>query len=140
MDSKHPKLPDQCNSYKVLNNPNRKSSYESIWDENTCDKVGKRNTIPDWKGKNWYRFEEPSGTKMSEKPVPNHKCGFYVTGWVKGSHPKTLGEMKHAKVCFNYSGNDCYWSNSIKILNCGSYFVYELPYTPGCSLGYCSVE
>ena len=33
----------------------------------------------------------------------------------KGSHPETLGEMKDAEACFNYSGNDCYWSNSIKI-------------------------
>ena len=58
----------------------------------------------------------------------------------KGSHPENLAEMKDAKVCFIYSGNDCYWSNSIKILNCGSYFLYELPDTPGCSLGYCSIE
>ena len=72
--------------------------------------------------------------------VLSYRCGFYVTGWVKGSHPETLGEMKDAKVCFNYADNECYWSNSIKILNCDSYFLYELPDTPGCSLGYCSIE
>ena len=62
-----------CYSYKVLNNPKRKSTHKSIWEENTCDKVGKRNTSPDWKGKNWYRFVEPSGTKMPEEPIPTHR-------------------------------------------------------------------
>ena len=140
MDSKHPRLPDQCISYKVLNNPKRKSTHKSIRDENTCDKVGKGNTSSGWKGKNWYRFEEPAGTQIPETKVPYSHCGSLHGGWImNGSHPKTSGTTVDAEVCFSKIISGCASTISIKIHNCGSYYVYHLDDTPAKYSGYCAV-
>ena len=114
-----------------------------------CDHFRISCTYPDWKGPNWYRFEEPAGTKIPETLVPWQSCGTYVGGYIsKGTHPKTLGEVINAEVCFSKAGyngssktvENCNSKTSIKILNCGSYFLYELPnFHNGGSGAYCAI-
>ena len=129
-------IPLECRSYEILNDPTRKSSHGvPPW---RCDKTGSRSTSPDWKGKNWYRFQPPAGTGMPETVVPDHQCGTSLTSWIKGSYPPGIGKVGSAKVCFHWGEDDCQWPTEIRIRNCGSYFLYELPDTPICSLRYCS--
>ena len=89
-----------------------------------------------------------AGTKIPEKP-PNHShfkdrpCGTQHSGWLKGHHPKQPGKLVKRKVCFawyypGYSRNNCSWSCSVKIRNCGKYFVYFLSNAPTCYLRYCA--
>ena len=113
-------IPLECQNYKILNDPTRNSSHGvPPW---RCDKTGSRSTSPDWKGKNWYRFQPPAGTGMPETVVPDHRCATSLTGWIKGSHPSGIGQVGSAKVCFHWGEDDCQWPTEIHIRNCGSYF------------------
>ena len=105
--------------------------------ENYCDDSDTY-TSPDWKGPGWYRMMSPAGTKMPEVAVPNQKCGTFATGWLNGTHPNLLGETVDRTVCFNWVGNDCNYSSSVKVKNCGGYFLYYLPKVPLCHLRYCA--
>ena len=103
---------------------------------------------PSWKGpKKWYRFMAPAGTRIPEKP-PSYSsyldgpCGTRHPGWLNGHHPKQPGQLVNRKVCFVYKyynyRNNCCWSNSVKIRNCGKYFVYFLSDARPCSVRYCA--
>lgn len=41
------------------------------------------------------------------------------------------------KVCYHWSGDCCNWSNTIRVLNCGGFYIYELVPSPACQLRYC---
>jgi hypothetical protein len=41
------------------------------------------------------------------------------------------------QVCFNWSGDCCAFSATVLVRSCATYYVYELPKTPGCKLAYC---
>ena len=126
----------KCKKYEVLNDARRKASNGI---GKNCDHFRPKYscTYSDWKRPNWYRFEEPAGTQIPETIVPYKHCGTYVAGHIsKGfTHPITLGEVVDAEVCFSKAGFDrssktvenCHSKKSIKIRNCGSYFLYELP-------------
>ena len=140
-------LPEECKKYEVLNDARRKSTNDVF--QNICDHSRRSCSNTDWKGPNWYRFEEPAGTQIPEEIVPWRSCGTYVAGYIsKGTHPKTLGEVVNAEVCFSLAGyngrsktvESCFTKNSIKIRNCGSYFLYDLPdYPSGGHGAYCAV-
>ena len=38
-------------------------------------------------------------------------------------HPANEGEKVNGTVCFEIDIDDCFWSQSIEIVNCGEYFV-----------------
>ena len=147
MKPQQPQLPEECKNYKVLNDSRRKASNGI---GKNCDHFRRKCDNTDWKGPNWYRFEEPAGTQIPEKVVPWKHCGTWVGGHIsKGyTHPKSLGEVVNAKVCFSHAGyngksptvEDCHSKQSIKIRNCGTYFLYELPGFPTVgSAAYCAV-
>ena len=94
---------------------------------------------PGWVGPAWYRM--PAGTpRIPESPPGRYHCGTAVTGWLSGVHPTTPGAKSNVKYCFTSSSNDCYYSTQGKVTNCGSYFVYYLENTPGCSYRYCATN
>ena len=53
-------------------------------------------------------------------------------------HPANEGEKVNGTVCFAIDIDECFWSESIEIVNCGEYFVYNLPEVPTCHLRYCA--
>ena len=122
-----------------MDNPKRKATYDTTSGPWKCDQAGYHNISPDWKGPGWYRFAKNVGNRIPEHTVKGHHCNTGASGWLQGNHPTTVGMTKTAKVCFNngYAGI-CRWSTTIKIRNCGSYFIYNLPDTPGCQSGYCA--
>ena len=126
----------------ILSEKTRNVNYRKR-NSHLCD--GRSNKSPSWKGsKKWYRFMAPAGTRISEKPPnPSYSqglCGTYYPGWLNGHHPKQPGQLVNRKVCFVHTHyrNNCYWSNSVKIRNCGKYFVYFLSNAPTCALRYCA--
>ena len=108
-----------------------------------CDYLGRQTKI-NGKSHQWYRFQAPAGYKMPDTPpsLSGHKCGTHVTGYLVGGHPTKVGQVVSRKVCFSFRGQKCYadYSRSVnvKVTHCGSFFVYQLPYTPHCSYRYCA--
>ena len=129
-------LPAGCENYQTLNESSRKYSFKSS-NETVCDNsISDKNK--DWQGENWYRVVDAAGSKITQTPPKGYHCGTHAPGWINGTHPANFGLTKDAKVCFNYKGDTCNWSTSIKIRNCGSYYIYHLPKTPECTLRYCT--
>ena len=85
----------------------------------------------------WYRFTDAAGTRMPTSPVQVNYCGTHATGWLNGQHPMKEDGAVSRQVCFHWSGNVCRWSIYIHVRNCGSFYVYHLGRTPGCSFRYC---
>ena len=85
----------------------------------------------------WYRFRGSAGTMMPTSCVPTYKCGTDAPGWLQGRHPSTSEGAIQAKVCFHWGSNCCQWSSSIRVRNCGSFYVYQLVGSPECTLRYC---
>lgn len=128
-----------CQDYKILDNPKRKASYATPKNEWKCDQTGYSKISPDWKGAGWYRFHETVGFSIPEETVEGVHCGVHGSGWLQDKHPVRIGETKNATVCFNNgSSGICNWSTTIKIRQCGSYYIYHLPDAPICHVGYCA--
>ena len=85
----------------------------------------------------WYRFQEAAGDQTLDTCVPVKHCGTYSPRWLNVTHPIVTEGVGTRKVCYRGSKSFCDWNNSIKVRNCGSYYVYELQRTPACNLRYC---
>ena len=122
---------DPCGSgnYQIINSSDRlvgntdKSSFK-------CDK---HDLIP-----GWYRFTGDAGDKIpNTRPSHTHLCGTHAPGWISGGNPAVADGEVTRSVCYFWSGNDCRWNNSIKVRNCGAFYVYKLQKPPVCWLRYC---
>jgi len=96
--------------------------------------------------KRWYRFSEPAGAKILTAPstLTGHVniCTRDRAGWLAGEHP-TLGEEPVTrKICFPGTQQDCQYTVEARVVACKegetSYYLYELPPTPLCSMVYCA--
>ena len=132
----------QCKNYIVLNDRTRNINYGR---GTKCDRKGYSTKI-NGKSDQWYRFQAPAGNKLPDKPPSGYKCGTYATGYLTGGHPTKAGQVVSRKVCFSFGGHKCYWKASgyknspvtVKVTHCGTFFVYQLPYAPGCHSRYCA--
>ena len=128
---------DGCNNYTVLSEADRAQGQIVINDGNyRCDRD---DLVP-----GWYRFQGAAGDQMADKCVPTNYCGTHWPGWLNGTHPTVAEGVVMRKVCYHYwyhygyeSSYCCYWSNNIRVRNCGAFFVYELQKPPGCDFRYC---
>ena len=131
-------MPQQCQSYEILDEADRniKSGIENGYycDDDTRSDIDHG----DYKGSGWYRMMNPAGTKIPEVAPPLGQCGTNAPGWLNGAHPDGLGQTVSREVCFNYFGNKCWTKTTIKVINCGGFYVYELPRTSICPHRYCA--
>ena len=74
---------------------------------------------------------------MPDKCVPMYRCGTQRPGWLNGAHPIVTEGVVTRTVCYSYQSACCSGSNTIKVKNCSSYYVYELPSTPWFTSRYC---
>ncbi len=88
----------------------------------------------------WYRYEGAAGTKMPDTPPPVDHCNTDATGWVQNGHPSIGQGVVTRKVCFHWSGNTCWHSTSIQIVNCGNFYLYNLGNPSCCSCVYCGTN
>ena len=115
------------NGYRWLNETNRHFQYTTRFP--VCD---------DLLFSGWYRFGGGAGTMIPTKCVPTYRCGTSAPGWMKGSLPTTADGEVTRTVAFHWDGNCQKWSQNIKVINCGRFYVYHLSSpTLGCSLRYC---
>ena len=79
----------------------------------------------------WYRFQGAAGDRMPDKCVLKYRCGTAIPGWLNGSHPTVTEGVVTRTVCYSFWRDCCVKSHIIKVKNCSSYYVYELPNTGG---------
>ena len=89
----------------------------------------------------WHRFGSPAGTQMITSPLPNDetefRCRTFAGSWLDCTHTSTIDGEIQRRPCFAYGGNPCLTTTSIKVVNCGSYYLYYL-YSPSpCASRYC---
>nr|XP_058960212.1 uromodulin-like [Pocillopora verrucosa] len=118
-------LPSECQNYQSLTGGDRKITY------------GNQNTVCDRGIHGRYRFEGAAGTRMPTSCPPKHRCNTHASGWLNGTHPTVADGQVTRTVCFHWGSDCCNWSNSVKVTNCGDYYVYYITGTPTCSLRYC---
>ncbi|XP_062519126.1 collagen alpha-1(XXI) chain-like [Corticium candelabrum] len=132
-------LPSQCLSgnHRVLNETWRQTSEHYTKTTYHCDRTGdsynQHRFTP-----GWHSFSPTIGGAMPEKCTSGHYCATQASGWLKGSHPNVIGQKISRTVCFSWSSNCCEWQTSVEVINCGQYYIYNLPNTPACYLAYCA--
>ena len=90
---------------------------------------------------NWYRFESQTGGKIPQEKPGFYHCGTVAPIWMNGSHPTTTGVEVTRKACANIPGvkpYGCGRSWTIKVINCGSFYIYQLKRPRQCFLAYCA--
>jgi len=91
----------------------------------------------DWQGNNkWYRFVGGSGQLARSVPSTG-RCHTNVGAFSPSSLPAT-GLTKPIVVCYG-KANSCLPNKEAMVTNCGSFYVYQLPDVPYCSVRYCAV-
>lgn len=121
----------ECIDYKALNQSDR-AMGNADQSNVKCDRREPDNIVS-----GWYRMTGDSGDQIPESCVPERRCGTSSPGWLNGTHPAVEEGVVIQRVCYHWSGRCCNWENTIKIRNCGDYFVYHLINPPDCSLRYC---
>ena len=145
-------LDAECKNYKVLDDARRHYTQrisENPYPENInlCDSdtAGSGLTYKgNWEGRNFYRIMGPAGSKIREGCVPERNaCTTWQQGYISsGTHPTIPNQRATLTVCFKNGyvcpPSNCIHSIDIEVINCGSYFVYDLLSTDRCSYAYCS--
>ena len=133
----------ECFNYQILNDA-RRHYTKDLSGNPLCDNVDNLTyKNKNWKGRNFYRVMAPAGTKIKEGCVAGtNACGTNYQGYITvGTHPTLLNQRVKMTVCFK-AGSVCPPSScgevEIEAINCGSYYVYDLPDTPGCAYAYCT--
>ncbi|XP_072893903.1 uncharacterized protein [Hemitrygon akajei] len=123
-------LGDPCVNHTILDQPWRSTDCSS----EECSRYMNDET----RTEGWYRFKSSGGWRIPETVVPPYKCSGKGPGWLNGSHP-SIGEGEvHRTVCFSWEQNNCATKRTIKIKNCGAFFVYWLKPTFCCYRVYCT--
>ena len=109
--------------------------------EHYCDYSGASYPSPDWRGLRWYRLTGAAGTRIPETAPGDAHCGTNRAGYLRGAHPSTPGDRVVATICFD-DGRDgeCYTPVNTTVINCGDYYLYQLPHAPTCNSRYCGEE
>ena len=111
---------DGCTNYTVLSEADRAQGN-----------ARPPHTKQDWNLETgWYRFEGAAGDRMLDKCVPIDRCGTRHPVWLDGSHPTVAEGVVIRTVCYSLSSDCCKYRTVIKVKNCSSYYVYDLPRTP----------
>ena len=140
-----------CSNYEVLNDARRHYTQDvdkthkrhKLGGNYLCDSDNAGRWKNDWKGRNFYRIMGPAGTRIKEGCVTgNYACGTLQQGYISsGTHPTLLNQRATLTVCFK-TWTICSHCNSgsidIEVINCGSYFVYDLPSIDKCAYAYCT--
>ena len=118
-----------CAQYNWLNGSDRR--YDHYDSSSKCDDSNI--------AKKWYRFGGGAGSQMYTSCLSYYYCRAHYPGYMSSSHPAYGEGIVSRTVYFGYSGYTCYYtSTTIRVLNCGTYYVYELVATGSCYQRYCS--
>jgi cysteine-rich repeat protein len=118
----------ECQDPLLLEEPDRNVLFnDGMGGVTECDKTGD----------SWYRLTGGAGSQMPTTPPEIYACGTDSPGWLNGEHPQVLDGAVDRQVCFHGKGDTCFLDVTIKVRNCGEYYVYKLPDPPDSCLRYC---
>ncbi|PFX27261.1 Oncoprotein-induced transcript 3 protein [Stylophora pistillata] len=120
---------NECTSHYFLEDFGRSVNY--VGNNVTCDRGLSHG---------WYRFRGAAGTQMPSSCVGMNRCGTHAPGWLNGAHPTVADGIVRVSVCFHWNWRCCRWSTTIRVRNCGGFYVYELGSPPYCHLRYCGAS
>ena len=117
----------ECVKHMIIDDDSRYIGYRDS-DDYKCDQ---------YLTEGWYRFvtRQRMNTNCG---YSKYWCNTKYFGWLNGNHPSVEDGIITRQVCFSYSSCSCSYSTYIKVLNCGSFYVYKLKPTPTCQLRYCT--
>ena len=124
-------VPQECKNYTLFDNKERNINYRG--GSYGCDR-----SIS-----GWYRFDGAAGTHLPTSCVPRSDtsiivCETHGVSWLNGSHPSISEGKVTRQVCFSWASNCCVVSTDIDVINCGSYYIYNLvPLASWCQRRYC---
>ena len=118
----------ECVQHTTIDDDTRYNNYYLNKGSVKCDR---------YLAEGWYRF-------LTRKRM-NTNCGYSTyychtsyPGWLNGNHPSVEEGIVTRQVCFGSGSCSCSYATYIKVLNCGSFYVYKLKPTPTCNLRYCT--
>ena len=122
---------DGCNNYTVLSEADRAQGHIVIDNNYRCDRD---DLVP-----GWYRFQGAAGHRMCPTYVHTYVHTYYFGPTVSEGVVSRLVCYPHNHYYWqqNQSSNCCFFSNNIRVRNCGAFVVYELQKPPDCNLRYC---
>ncbi|XP_045199354.2 von Willebrand factor D and EGF domain-containing protein-like [Mercenaria mercenaria] len=123
---------DPCTSHGTLDDVHRSTDYQvkdPQYEYMICDRSINHT---------WYKFSK--GKTMPDHCVHTYYCGTHIPIWLKGTHPSQSDGIVTRNVCgASVDDSDCcQYQDTIRVKNCGAFFVYELKPTRGCSRAYCA--
>ena len=133
-------LDAQCSNinYTTISDIRRSTAYNATYD--LCDYYFIQTG-------SWYRFKSVAGNNIPEFYPGINSCGTHAPIWMNGTHPTTIGVEVDRIACspdwwwwsYVHSDDECYYQYNIKVINCGSFFLYQL-IKPSryCNSAYCT--
>lgn len=90
----------------------------------------------------WYRFVGEAGSRMPESPPPIYSCSTHAPGWLASPHPSVADGAVDATVCYHWVDAKqvslpCWQQTTIKVRNCGDFYVYNLHPFLSCNTRFC---
>ncbi|CAF3320480.1 unnamed protein product [Rotaria socialis] len=122
-------LPNQCSNYTLDTDATRLSTYTI--GSSGCDVTTYATPL-------WVRFTGGGATQLATTTPQTYRCATSATGWLVSALPSTVGSVVTGLVCFNWSSNICYWSSTISVANCNTFYIFLLVSPSQCSLRYCT--
>jgi len=131
----NPGLSDMCKNYRILSDDARFHAFNN---------TGKASCDNNLSG--WYRFMYNAGNEMLDScPASQHvsafQCGGNWQGWLHGTRPEETQLEVNRTVCFSTNNScNCDFKKTIKVINCGGYYLYLLNGVPACNQRYCGAK
>lgn len=126
----------QCHqNYEVIDQVWRSTAYERKEGETSrCDRTFIKND-------QWYRFKSIVGNEIPTTKPGYRKCGTDAPIWIDGKHPTIDEGIISVKACANIRRIrpfGCGTHYTLRVVNCGDFYLYRLKRPWQCNLAYCA--
>ena len=109
------------NEIKELSSGDRTINYNSSTDK--CDSRDSE-IANDWS--KWYKITGNAGNALRVNTPPRKRCGGEVQGYLNESHPAPRDGVVNLQLCIQNPSDLCYRQKQIRVVNCGSFYLYQL--------------
>ena len=106
---------------KELSSGDRTVNYDSS--TNKCDLTDSE-IGSDWS--KWYKITGNAGNALRVATPPKYRCGGEAQGYLIENHPVPSDGVVNRQVCIQNPSNSCKRQSPIRVVNCGSFYLYQL--------------